>query len=121
MKSLLNYILIIIVAVFFSCTQAQKIERIVNDIEQQQNKITDEQWAEYDQAISDLKTNMDKNRSNYNEEDREKLNKLIGKYYALKAQKKLMNFKNDLHDAGQQLEGMIDSFLEMDSTKNTNN
>jgi hypothetical protein len=58
-------------------------------------------------------------RDEFTPQELEKVNKLIGKYYALKASKKLDKVKLELKDASQQLEGAYETIFK-DKDKNTN-
>jgi hypothetical protein len=123
-KRLKNQILIPIAGLLillFSCTAKQKAENLkeiignaITKIEQDASAIKKEDWEKYDKQIEKLKAAMKTNEDDFTPEEVEENNKLIGKYYALKASQKMGDFKKELKNVGQQLEGMYETFFNND-------
>lgn len=111
-----NFISYILFYLFFltSCNIGfldRELNDTINNIEKNANKISSEVWTKYDKEIEHTKEQLKVGRDKYTPEETEKMNKLIGKYYALKAKHKVGNLKQDLQDATQQLEGAYDAIF----------
>ncbi len=111
-------VLIVFVALMVSCTAKQKADSlketigdVISKIEKDAYTINKEDWEKYDKQIEELKSEMKVNESDFTHEEIEENNKLIGKYYALKATKKIGDFKKELKNMSQQLEGMYETFF----------
>jgi hypothetical protein len=109
-KSSINTLLFVLTTLFLwvSCGTKEKYEKLENtltEIEKRVENLTPEDWDKYDQEIEQVKKQLKEDRDSYTPEEAEKMNKLIGKYYALKANHKVSNLKQDLQDATQQLKG----------------
>lgn len=123
-KRLKNQILIPIAGLLillFSCTAKQKAENlketigdVISKIEEDASAIKEEDWEKYDKQIEELKAAMKTNEEDFTPIELEENNKLTGKYYALKAAQKMGDFKKELKNVGQQLEGMYDAFFNND-------
>jgi uncharacterized protein YchJ len=112
-------------ALMVSCTAKHKADNLIENIEdaitkmeKDASKIKKEDWEKYDKQIVELKAVMKINKEEFTPEEVEENNKLIGKYYALKATQKIGDFKNELKNIGQQLEGMYETFIGKDSLEN---
>jgi hypothetical protein len=101
-----------------SCGARDKYDELkstITEVENNADKLSPEDWEKYDKEIEQAKERLKTERDNYTPEETERMNKLIGKYYALKAKHRARNLKQDLKDATQQLEGMFEALLEKDS------
>ena len=123
-KRLKNQILIPIAGLLillFSCTAKQKADNLketigdaISKIEKDASSFKKEDWEKYDKQIEELKASMKTNEDDFTPKEIEENNKLIGKYYALKATQKMRDFKKELKNVGQQLEGMYETFFNND-------
>lgn len=123
-KRLKNQILIPIAGLLillFSCTAKQKADIIketiggaISKIEKDASSIKKVDWQQYDRQIEELKASMKSNEEDFTPIELEENNKLTGKYYALKVAQKMGDFKKELKNVGQQLEGMYDAFFNND-------
>ena len=107
----------LVMLLFFACNSKTKIENIkdaISKIEQDASTIKKEDWENYDKQIEELKAAMKTNEEAFTPEEVEENNKLIGKYYALKATQKMEKVKKEIKNVGQQLEGMYDAFFNDD-------
>ena len=57
----------------------------------------------------DFEQDLEVNSKDYSPEQRKNANKLIGKYTMLTFKRNINDFKKDLEDVGQQIEGMVES------------
>lgn len=125
MNKFLNIHFFIALAVFaslmVSCTAKQKADNlketigdVISKIEKDASSITKEDWGKYDKQIEELKASMKTNEDDFTPEEMEENNKLIGKYYALKATQKIGDFKKELKNVGQQLKGAYETFFKDD-------
>lgn len=123
-KRLKNQILIPIAGLLillFSCTAKQKTDNLketigdaISKIEKDASSFKKEDWEKYDKQIEELKASMKTNEDDFTPKEIEENNKLIGTYYALKATQKMGDFKKELKNVGQQLEGMYETFFNND-------
>jgi hypothetical protein len=107
-------ILVVIIYLLSSCSPKEKyhdLQKSVNEVQKNADNFTNEDWDKYDKEIEETKEQLNTDRDKYTPEEIEKMNKLIGKYYALKASDKASNLKQDLKDASQQLEGMYETIF----------
>jgi len=87
------------------------IQQTIAIVEKDSNTISEDDWAKYDQEIEEIQQRIKNRRDEFTPLEVEKVNKLIGKYYALKASKKLDKLKQELKDASQQLEGAYETIF----------
>jgi hypothetical protein len=87
------------------------IQQTIAIVEKDSNTISEDDWAKYDQEIEEIQQRIKNKRDEFTPQELEKVNKLIGKYYALKASKKLDKLKQELKDASQQLEGAYETIF----------
>ena len=117
-------LLSIYLGILFVCscgvkTNYEEIQETIKQLEKINSDLPQGEWDSLDLEIKALKEDLKNNRENYTEEEIEKLNKMIGNYYALKLSHKAKNAKKNLQDASQQIEGMYETFSKLynDSTK----
>ncbi len=114
---------IIAIFLFASCGTKEKYHELqssISEVEKNADKFSPQDWENFDLEIKKTKEKLNMERENYTPEETEKMNKLIGKYYALKATHEVKNLQEELKDATQQLEGVFETIFEKnnDSTKN---
>ena len=110
---------ILMIAIFsfsfmFSCgikEEYRDLQNTVAEVEKTADHLTTEDWQKYDQEIEQTKEKLKTERDSYTPEEKEKMNKLIGKYYALKAKHKVGSLKQELQDATQQLKGAYEAIF----------
>jgi hypothetical protein len=91
------------------------IQQAIAKLEKDNTPISEEEWVKYDHEIEEMRQRLKNKRHEFTTQEVEKVNKLIGKYYALKAAKKIGNPKQELKDTSQQLDGAYETIL---NTKN---
>ncbi len=103
----------LILTTIFACSNANsKIEdfsEVVSDAEEKQTNFSETEWKKLDDELHEFEQNLAQNGNDYSPEQRKNANKLIGRYKLLTIKRKVNEFKKDLEDAGQQIEGMIES------------
>lgn len=122
-KSNISALLFVLTTLFLwvSCGTKEKYEKLENtltEIERRVENLTPEDWDKYDQEIEQVKEQLKADRDGHTPEEAEKMNKLIGKYYALKAKHKVSNLKQELQDATQQLKGAYEAIFNDTEEKN---
>ena len=115
---------IALLAIFLctSCGTKEKFEELkstITEIEKNTEKLSPEDWEKHDREIEQTKDKLKTERENYTPEEIEKMNKLIGEYYALKAKRKVGTLKNDVKDATQQLKVAYEALFK-DNRDSTN-
>ena len=116
-KILFVFLLLLI----FSCSKEQKMDRLSNkidNIEVKSKTYTKTDWDKLQQELDDFEKYYDENKTDFTEDERRKANNLLGKYYALKAKHELDNMKENIKDAGQRIEGMLETLTDEDTIKN---
>ena len=111
---------IIFLLLFCNCNSVDRTNELkekIFKIQKQANALTTKDWVKYDLEIEQTKEKLDTEREKYTPEETEKMNKLIGKYYALKATHKVKNLKDELKDATQQLEGAYEAIFKKSEEK----
>jgi hypothetical protein len=106
-----------------SCTNYSKegymdsFSQFVSEVEQKAPNYVDQDWADADTTFRQYaQTDYQLFKDQLTDSERENLNKLIGKYEALRLKKEAKDFKEDVKDAVNQVKGFFES-LEGDSTK----
>ena len=94
------------------------IQQTIAKLEKDKNSISEDDWVKYDHEVEEMQQRLKNKRNEFTPQEVERVNKLIGKYYALKAAKKVGNLKQEIKDASQQLEGAYETiFKKKDDNK----
>lgn len=106
-----------IIAIFLSTScgtkeKYQELQTSISEVEKNATKLSPQDWEKYDLEIEQTKEKLKTEREKYSPQETEEMNKLIGKYYALKATHKVKNLKEELKDATQQMEGAYEAIFE---------
>ena len=95
------------------------IQQTIAKVEKDNNTISEDDWVKYDHEVEEIQQHLKNKRDDFTPQEVERVNKLIGKYYALKTSKKVAKLKQELNDASQQLEGAYETiFNKKDEIKN---
>ncbi|WP_210466849.1 DUF6565 domain-containing protein [Rufibacter roseolus] len=84
------------------------MESLVQEVETNQKSYSEEEWSEVEERYLTLcaeRIALYENKLNSGE--REKINRLIGKYNAIKVKHDLRNIKEDFHDLAGQTRSFI--------------
>jgi hypothetical protein len=99
-----------------SCDKTSYIssfERFVNSVAENQESYTAEDWEQADLRFEQLaNADYEKYRAKLTKEENQKIGKLKGKYLAIRAKSEADNFMNNLKDSFEQLDGVIEGFVE---------
>ena len=87
------------------------LQQTIAKLEKDSNTISEDEWAKYDHEIEEMQQQLKNQRQDFTPQEVEKVNKLIGKYYVLKATRKVGKIKQELMDGSQQLEGVFETLL----------
>ena len=94
----------------------------INEVSLNGDDYSDEEWNESDSLYVMYSSNLFKKyKSELNKNEREMVNKLTGKYFALRSVSVGKGILSDIEDFGIQMESMIEAVLnelEIDSIKN---
>ena len=88
--------------------EPDKLQKIVSEIETKNTNMTDMDWDKYEAEIATLSAEYEKNKETLSPEQRQKWNKLMGKYKAQQIKRGMDKLKLELKDLGEQ----ADSFIE---------
>jgi len=113
-KSAIRATLATVFILVTSCGAKNKVEELqksLTDVTNHAESFSQEDWDKYDKEIEQVKLKIKEEREKYTEEEAEEMNKMIGKYYAIKAKHKVSNLKKELKDATQQLEGAFETLF----------
>lgn len=111
--SLVAYLLTAM-ALISPCGSNEKYEELktaLTEIKNNADELSPEDWEKHDREIEQTKDKLKTERENYTPKEIEKMNKLLGEYYALKAKHKIGDLKQDLKDATQQLKGAYEALF----------
>lgn len=126
--TLLNYLFMKLYYIFIysitfailSCSNTKsKIEdftEVISNAEKNYSTFNETDWKELEELDKEFEQDLEVNSKDYSPEQRKNANKLIGKYTMLSIKRNINDFKKDLEDVGQQIEGMVESVDE--STNN---
>ena len=113
MKSIYNITFCtLILTTFFACSNADsKIDafsEVISNAEKKQTDLDETEWKNLEVELQEFEHDVAQNSNDYSPEQRKNANKLIGRYKFLKLKRKVNEFKKDLEDVGQQIEGLLD-------------
>lgn len=113
MKSINTLIFCIILITISACSNPKsKIEdftEVISNAEKNYSSFDETDWKELEESDKDFEQDLEVNSKDYSPEQRKNANKLIGKYTMLTFKRNINDFKKDLEDVGQQIEGMVES------------
>ena len=117
MKSVTKHFLVIIAILssmlLGSCASplSNRIDNYVNEVENNCSNWTDEDWersqSEYEKLLEEYETNYD----SYSQEERDAIDKAIGRYTGLLVRQGIEETGNILKDFGERLPSLIDGFM----------
>jgi hypothetical protein len=117
------FLMVILPLALLSCQTQDKVSQFKVTIEEainNANNITADEWQRYDLEVDNMRQKIKEERESFTEQEIKEINKLIGKYYAIKASQKASQkateLKQDLKDVKQQIEGMWEMFFKSDTT-----
>lgn len=109
----------LIMLILVSCSKTKAIEtkmdKLVVNIEDNYLKYSDKQLEAMDKSYSSLIDEYNKNKSDFTQEQRTHINRLIGRYIAIRTKKGLNDFSNSLKDIKESVKSFIENIS--DSTK----
>jgi hypothetical protein len=118
---IITIIILVILRVFYKDEIMNTYRNLTNNFQSFELVGNSEDFVEIDDLelmISEMKEELRSNRSNYNQEEIQKMNEVVSKYYALKATNKLTNFKNAWFDTKQQVTGAYNLLFNKDTITN---
>ena len=117
MKSVTKHFLVIIAILssmlLGSCASplSNRIDNYVNEVENNCSNWTDEDWersqSEYEKLLEEYETNYD----SYSQEERDAIDKAIGRYTGLLVRQGIEETGKILKDFGERLPSLIDGFM----------
>jgi hypothetical protein len=109
--SLIRFVLFsLILPIFFSCSNEYEINSMqdkLNQAEANIDKLTEDEWVEIQKEVSEFKEFFMENRDKLTNLERKKANKCLGKYKLLLIKKGVNDFKEDLIDVSEQIDGLL--------------
>ena len=118
----MNYLpaAILISLLFCSCNNdslknQNELESIVEKSKEKQNEFTENDWQLADKKLQEFKEEFELKKNQMTEEEREKANELIGKYYAIRIKGFGKELQESIKDFGEQMKSTIKELT--DSTK----
>ncbi len=110
--SLIRFVLFsLILPIFFSCSNEYKINSMQDKLNQAEQKITKLKSGDWDQLskeIKDFEVFVEENKQEFSPEEREKANKLIGKYNRILVKKQIKDVESEIKDFSNKIEGLIE-------------
>jgi hypothetical protein len=112
--TLIKIYTVLILSIFLiGCkNQEKKINESMNEkinyVDQNFNKINNEEWSEIKIEFEKLIKRFNREQENLSIEERQKINKLIGKFYAIETKRILYNTDRYINDLDNRIEGFVD-------------
>lgn len=96
-----------------SCsTTAEKIRAIVDDSVENADQLTTDEWAERDRQIEELLKSYENNPEALSEEDRESIDRALGRYYGAQMKQGIDVAKRNVEDFMNRLPSFIEGFMD---------
>ena len=96
-----------------SCsTTAEKISAIVDDSVENADQLTTDEWAERDRQIEELLKSYENNPEALSEEDRESIDRALGRYYGAQMKQGIDVAKHNVEDFMNRLPSFIEGFMD---------
>lgn len=115
---LISTMIVPLLMLLSSCKNIQKdlfisdLNSLFNNVDQEIKDHKAIKWEETDLKFQEfIESDYNKYKSEMSPEERSKVNKLIGKYYAIRMKTGINDLKNEFQDALEQGEGMIDEIV----------
>lgn len=114
MKNILIHLFLL--ALLIGCTSVEtKVEKassMMDRFEQDQLSVDSTQWGRLEEILVDLDKDLVENRNRYTVEQIDEINKLKGRYSALKLKRSMRDVKDAISDFSTQFEGFIEEMME---------
>jgi hypothetical protein len=111
-----NYTLICFFIFLFACNSQQKsldsCREAIISAEKDFKNVNEKDWARLELLVLNLGKDIRKHDNNYNEEQLNEANLLLGRYKALLIKKSASEIKTYIKDAGEQLKGLFDALAD---------
>ena len=107
----LNYILFFCLLLTSCKSNSSKINDfsvLIDQLEVNVDKITEDEWKNIEKEADEFEVFFNENREKLSSEERKKANKCLGKYKLLLIKKGVNDFKEDLIDVSEQIDGLLD-------------
>jgi hypothetical protein len=107
----------------FSCDfqeyKISKLKKLVEKAEKNSSKYKSEDWVRLDKEVSELELEFNQTFDDYSEIEQKEFSKLLGRYKYLKLKQGLGSIGNELNDAINQIQGVIEA-INNDSLQKNN-
>lgn len=110
-KQLILWTIAVLLITACNTPLSNRIDNYVNEVENNCSNWTDEDWersqSEYEKLLEEYETNYD----SYSQEERDAINKAIGRYSGLLVRRGIEETGKLLKDFGERLPSLIDGFM----------
>jgi hypothetical protein len=99
--------------VMFSCTAplSSRLEDYVTNVENNSSEWTEEEWALSKQEYEKLLEEYSANRDSYTAEEKEAINKAIGRYNGLLIKQGFSDVEKYIKELGEDIPNLLDGFF----------
>ena len=105
-------VLILCFFVITSCssadTEISQLQKKIDHVAVNYEQYSEKDWLSLDAKISDLEKEIENHGDRFSNEQRDQLNKIIGKYVGLKLKANLKKLNRSIDDAAGQLQGALE-------------
>jgi hypothetical protein len=91
------------------------MENFVNDVEKNKADFTEKDWEYTDQQMLQFLEQYKELRPNLTDDQRTRINQLIGKYAGFRVKNAVNDFTNALKDFGDQFKGFLNEVIDTTS------
>ena len=95
-----------------SCSNEHKIDSVeetLTEADHNKSNLKKADWDELAQEMKEFETFVEENKTDFSKEEREKANKLIGKYNRSLLEHAVENFDDEIKDLTDQVDGLIEN------------
>ena len=109
-----SFVFLVCLFTFLSCNPKQRaidnLSDLVEKVEKNASEYTEEDWVEVNQQYDKLIAEIDKYE--YTGKESERISKLKGKYVGIKARNTISKFVDDIDKTAKEVKGAIEGFTE---------
>lgn len=109
-----SFVVLVCLFALFSCNQRQRaidnLSDLVEKVEKNASEYTEEEWTEVNQQYDEIIAEIEK--YDYSSEDSERISKLKGKYAGIKTRNTISKFVDNIDKTAKEVKGAIEGFAD---------
>ena len=109
-----SFVVLVCLFALFSCNQRQRaidnLSDLVEKVEKNASEYTEEEWTEVNQQYDEIIAEIEK--YDYSSKDSERISKLKGKYAGIKTRNTISKFVDNIDKTAKEVKGAIEGFAD---------